>query len=274
MKIIDEYTKITALRRTAAFLLFTVAVLSGMLVKMHLSEKQAQQSKHLLAESEYRSSLDGLADALDSGEPYLLYHFVRSASEKAAMAGEAESSVFFGNSAARIVSGEDMGGIREDLRSYLENGRVQEPVSSEEKSHEAEIGAVTAYRTEEADKCIARLFGEHNSLKRERMTGNGRIVYSCTNAYASLDARTGLPIEVTLSLPAGACVLEEEECARLALRFVSEFYPRDPLAPPVILFSTADGIAGTFEFEILSCGRTISALVRRDSGRITRILVR
>lgn len=274
MKMIDENAKITALRRTVIYLLSAAVLLCGIAVKMYLSEKQAEKSANLLAESEYRSSLEGLTEALDSGEMHLSYHMARTASEKAALAGESELSVFLGTSAERIASGEDMREIKEELFFYLENGGSAELSQAEEESGEEEIGAVTAYRAEEADRCIQRIFGEHNSLKRERMTGNGRIVYSCTNAYASLDARTGMPLEVVISLDGCEAVLGEEECVRLALAFAEDFYPKDSGALPRVLHAEENGTAGTYDFEIDSGGCEISVSVRRDSGRISRILLR
>ena len=162
--------------------------------------------------------------------------------------------------------------VKETLDGFFE--RKPEDQTEIYDDAAAEDSMLEAYRTEVTDMCVKRLFGEHNPLLAERKSVDGDIVYTCSNAYAVIDSRSGVPREAVISLERAEKRLDVKACAEYALRFIGDFFIDDISSSAKIASVTADDYAGTFVFDIHCRDRSIKAAVRRDNGRLAYFLIR
>ena len=204
---------VTVILFSAVILLCATLFLTASLVFVSRSANRKAESELILNRAEYENTVKNLRESIYAGDDILAYHYAADAAENAARIGENDAAVMFTQMAEKLLTSPEI--IRElgqTVDKYIKNGDIPTLQNSVEEERENEIKAVALARIEEAQKCVERLFGEHNSLKMEMKSRNGEIIFSCSNAYAVVDSRTGLPIEAAVSLMPAENKLDADAC--------------------------------------------------------------
>jgi len=271
----EEFAKkhIQALLTVTAVLILTVISLSMFIGTSFRADSAAEESARVLTRARLSSSVDRLLQSLDRGSLMESYHFAKKASEDASAAGENEAAVIFSKAADHLLSGEEEL-ARESLAAYLGGEIPEHDDTAGEPEKEEEYEAVSVYRAQAAEECVKRLFGENNTLRRETKCRNGELVFSCRNAYAVIDSRTGLPIEAAVSLSPAQIRLSTEECVGYAMRFLEDFFPPDIVSAAAVTEVRRDNTSGCCEVTVTAKNRRITMSVRRDTGRVSRLTAR
>lgn len=267
----------------ASALLWTMGVLIISLLSLCVfiffafrADANARASAAMLRQAELENTVENLKESLDARDERLAYHYAASAAETAASAGEHDAAVLFRRMADALLGSSDaMPAMRQTLENYLLRGEIPESFyKAEEADGEEEIQSVSSYRLDNAEKCVSRLFGENNTLRRGMKSRNGELVFSCSNAYAVIDEKTGLPVEAAISLAPAEKRLDADACVHYALRFLEDYFPKEIASNASVRNIAEDSIAGTFEISVISCGRGMILSVRRDNGRVARLTAR
>lgn len=274
-KFAEKY--VSALLWTMGVLLISLLTLCVFIFFAFRADANARASSAILQRAELENTVNNLKEALDAGEERLSYHYAASAAEDAASAGEHEAAVLFRRMADTLLeSSEKIPLIRQTLENYLMTGVIPEYAAQPDASseNEEEIQSVSAFHVENAVRCVNRLFGENNTLRQGRKSRNGELVFSCSNAYAVIDEKTGLPIEAAISLPPAEKRLDADACVNSAMRFLEDYFPREVAVNASVRNIAEDSLAGTFEITFVSRNREMSLAVRRDNGRVARVTAR
>lgn len=226
----------------------------------------------------YRTEADSAAyrllDSLEAGDAILSYHYARQVHDNAAGAGEQDAAHTFAGLSETIR----ITGITEDMRTtvaeYLRHGGDEQeetetafdlPVEADEPDE------VAAIRRNDALAAAEEIMGTSGILTMAVACRDGEFLFSCRNAYAVIDEKTSLPVEVGISLPAGNSGnrLTPEECREAADRFLMRYFP-SAQAEAVRVYPEGDAVAVEYFID----GRAVTASVRRDTGKIVRYVAR
>lgn len=262
-----------ALLIVSAVLVAAVLSLSVLLYFSVKEQRAVLESEKILYGSELYGTAEKLAEALERENTVLSYHYAASLAELSALAGEGENAALFRKMSETLLSGNTAENalIKQAVDEFLATGELRGAENSDAVSEQyAEEYRVSAYAIETASECVKKLFGEHNTLRLGRRCGSGELIYSCSNAYAVIDERSGQPMELAVSFPPAEKRLSEDECAGHAMRFLEKFHPAEA-ADAQVKSITADEAAGAFDITIKSRGREISLTVRRDTGSVVRL---
>lgn len=263
-----------------AVLLIALVSLSVFLFFSFRAEAEISASTTMLDRAELRSMAENLQSALNAGDGRLSYHYAASAAEKASRAGDHDAAALFRRMADSLLAEDGaVTAMQQALEQYLESGEAPDfstitDASDEKFMSDEDVHPVSAYSIEIAEKCLERMFGNHNTLRRGMKSRNGELLFSCSNAYAVIDERTGLPIEAAISLSPAEIRLTADECVDSAMMFLEEFFPGDIAASTDVRNIKADNSAGTFEIYCVSQNRQLVLSVRRDNGRVARLMAR
>lgn len=281
-KLIERYSG--GILSAAVVLLFAVCSLSVWMYADFRADTAEEQSQNYLHQTLLKTNLRRLDAALSEENRMTAYHFARTAADHAASAGLGTDAVFFREISSGIMGGaENLPEIAEAVRGYLETGTVPEnfvlqydtAALSDEDAEEWEPVSVSYVRERAARECAAAMTGVSGVLHAAKQHPSGEYVYTCRNAYAVVDARTGTPLEAGISSPVtGAVRLSEADCAERAYSFLSEYFRADTVRRASLTSVVPDNAAGTYEFAYQSGDRTIRLTVKRDTGRVIRLIAR
>ncbi len=271
----------TAVFVTAAVLFLAVCSLSAYIYLDFRADDAAAVSQSYLHETLFRTNVRRLGAALSEENRMSSYHFALTAAENAASAGYGDDASFFRRISTGIADGaENLSDIADAVASYLDSGEIPEGFSilyhteAEEDFMASEPASVSYFRKWAADECAASVIGADDLLRFAEKSPAGEFVYTCRNAYAVIDARSGAPVEAGVSLRPGEPRLDEAACAGFAQNFIREYFPPDIARAANLVSAVPDNAAGTYNFTYQSAGRTIQLSVKRDSGRIVRLIAR
>lgn len=266
---VEKYA--AALLWTMGVLLISLLTLCVFIFLAFRADANARASVAMLRHAELESTVENLQEALEAEDEQRAYHYAASAAETAALAGERETAILFERMAEDLLaSSRSMETLRETLKQYLLTGETQVEVEQTEETQE-ESKAVSLFHVENAERCVRRLFGDRNTLRRGMKSRNGTLLFSCSNAYAVIDEKTGLPVEAAISLEPSEKRLDADACVNSAIRFLEEFFPNEVVANASVQSIAEDGVSGTFEIAFVSQNRRMLLSVRRDNGRVARL---
>ena len=272
----------TAVFVTAAVMFLTVCSLSAYIYLDFRADDAAADAQSYLSETLFKTSVRRLGAALNEENRMSSYHFALTAAENAASAGYGEDAAFFRKISAGIADGaENLSDIAAAVTSYLDSGEIPEGFSilhhteaEEEDFMASEPASVSYFRKWAADECAASVIGADDLLRFAEKSPAGEFVYTCRNAYAVIDARSGAPVEAGLSIVPGEPRLDEAACAGFAQNFINEYFPPDIARAAHLVSAVPDHAAGTYDFTYQGTGREIKLSVKRDTGRIVRLIAR
>ncbi len=271
----------------SAVLFLAVCLLSMYIYADVRDDTAAAQSQTYLYQTLMKTSLRRLDAALTEENRMTAYHFAMTAADHAASAGLGTDAVFFRKISSGITEGaENLTDIAEAVRGYLETGTVPETFvlqyesaeSADRDSGEEEPASVSDVRERAARECAVAMMdvsGAEHLLRAAKQHPAGAYVYTCRNAYAVVDARSGTPLEAGISSPVtGEPRLSEADCAERAYSFLNEYFRADTVRRANLVSAVPDNAAGTYEFTYQSGDRTIKLTVKRDTGRVIRLIAR
>ena len=286
-KLIERYSG--GILTAAVVLLLAVCSLSVWMYADFRADTAEAQSQTYLHQTLLKNNLRRLDAALTEENRMTAYHFALTAADHAASAGLGTDAVFLRKISSGITDGaENLPEIAGAVRGYLETGIVPETFVlqyntaglSGEEAEEWEPVSVSYVRERTARECAAAMTGVSASeaehlLRAAKQHPVGAYVYTCRNAYAVVDARTGTPLEAGISSPVtGEPRLTEADCAERAYRFLSEYFRADTVRRANLISAVPDNAAGTYEFTYQSSDRNIKLTVKRDTGRVIRLIAR
>lgn len=267
---------------TFAVLFLTVCSLSAYIYLDFRADDAAARSQEHLHETLFKTNVRRLGAALSEENRMTSYHFALTAAENAASAGRGDDASFFRKISTGIADGaQNMTEIADAVEGYLDSGVIPEAFSilyhtadDEEDFMDSEPASVSYFRKWAADECAASVIGTDDILRPAEKSRNGEFVYTCRNAYAVVDARSGSPVEAGVSLTPGELRLDEADCVGYAHDFISEYFPPDVARAANLVSAVPDNAAGTYDLTYRSGEREIRLSVKRDSGRIVRLIAR
>lgn len=269
---------------TTLVLALTVISLSVYLFFSFRVEQDRRESEDLLYRAEIVNTAENLKSALEAEDERLSYHYAASAADRASLAGDHDAAVMFrGMADSLLLDNGTSSAVKQAVEQYLASGTTEFDFTSEDAGadltegefmNDDDVRPVSAYAVETAEKCLERVFGNHNTLRRGMKSRNGELLFSCSNAYAVIDERTGLPVEFAISLTPAEMRLTADECVQYALDFLEEYFPSDLAESADVRKIEADDSAGTFEIYCVSKNRQLVMSVRRDTGRVARFCVK
>ncbi|MBO5128625.1 MAG: hypothetical protein J6D10_13765, partial [Clostridia bacterium] len=271
-KLIERYSG--GILTAAVILLFAVCSLSVWIYADFRADTAAVQSQTYLHQTLLKTNLRRLDAALTEENRMTAYHFAMTAADHAASAGLGTDAVFFRKISAGITEGaENLTDIAEAVRGYLETGTVPETFVLQyetaglpEEGGEWEPTSVSYARERAARECAVSMTGVSGILRAAEQHPAGEYVYTCRNAYAVVDARSGTPLEAGISSPVtGEVRLSESDCAERAYSFLGEYFRADTVRRANIISAVPDNATGTYEFTYQSGDRTIRLTVKRDT---------
>lgn len=281
-KLIERYSG--GILTAAVVLLLTVCSLSVWIYTDFRADTAAAQAQTYLHQTLLKTSLRRLDAALTEENRMTAYHFALTAADHAASAGLGTDAVFFRKISSGIADGaENLTDAAEAVRGYLETGTVPETFAlqyetaalSDEDGDAWEPASVSYARERAARECAVAMTGVSGILRAAEQHPPGEYVYTCRNAYAVVDARTGTPLEAGISSPVtGENRLSESACAERAYSFLGEYFRMDTVRRANLISAVPDNTAGTYEFTYRNGGRTIKLTVKRDTGRVVRLIAR
>lgn len=203
--------------------------------------------------------------AEDAGDGMLAYHGAMAASECAARAGDVAAAEAFADLAEIIRRrGVERAPVRETVEAYF-RGTLPDPAASDGGRSEP-IPESVLPAAGRAEACAQKIVGACAKLSRGTVRPGDRILYTASNAYVLVDARTGEPVEFSLSLAPGEDRLDARSCADAARAYIREACPS----------ADAGGVDArvTFPepgFAWVRLGGA-SVRVRRDNGKIVGLV--
>ena len=235
---------------------------------------RGDENRDLRLRAESESAAEHLLEALESGDNILSYHYARMVRDSAAKSGGVETAQKFAGLAETIR----ITGITEDMvraaQEYLRgNWEEKEPASDAAVLPDSppEPSEVSVLHRKDALAAAEEIMGTKNFLTEAVRCREGQFLFSCRNAYAVIDGKTSLPVEIGISLPPsdGSTVLSQEECRARADEFLRKYFPAVQVQA-VRVTPGEDCVNVEYRME----GRTVTASVRRDTGRIVRYAAR
>lgn len=273
---------LTVLAVCAAVLLLTSISLCSYIYLDFRADDAAVQVQTHLDETLFKTSVRRLEAALTEEDTMSSYHFALTAADHAAAAGYGDDAAFFRKISTGIADGaKNVSEIAAAVNLYLETGEFPEEftvlyhtANPAEDTADSEPASVSAFRERAAGECAAGVTGADGILRPAEKTRTGEFVYTCRNAYAVIDARSGMPVEAGVSLRPGENHLTEADCVRYADEFLHTYFPPDIVRSAVLVSAAPDTDSGTYDFTYRSTGREIRLSVKRDSGRVVRLVAR
>ena len=270
---------LTALVVTAAVLFLTVCSLSAYIYIDFRTDDAAAQTQSHLHETLFKTNVRRLEAALTEENPMSSYHFALTAAENAASAGYGDDAAFFRKISTGIADGaQNIPEIAAAVNDYLETGEFPEGFTvlyhdeeTTENFMDSEPASVSYFRERAAEECAADVTGADGILRPAEKTRAGEFVYTCRNAYAVIDARSGTPVEAGVSLRPGELRLTEADCVGYAEDFLHDYFPPDIVRSAHLVSAVPDESGSTYDLTYQSGERTIRLSVKRDSGRIVRL---
>ncbi|MBE6541422.1 MAG: hypothetical protein E7672_03130 [Ruminococcaceae bacterium] len=240
-----------------------------------------------LFQTEMYNAADRLYSELNSGNYITAYHYSKSAEEYAARANLKNEGRLFSKIAFEIENNGTVGGeTSEALLLYLTTGRVSDNTITAEFSprnteNEVESGwagatlsAVSKYKIAAAEKSAENVVGVDRVFHLCEKNSAGELIFTCKNAYAVIDEKTGEPIESMLSLERGDENISSDGGLDAVRGFLGMFYPRSSVASIVVEKSVTNEACGTYDYTLLIDGREALVSVKCDSGKVVRIISR
>ncbi|MGN1345854.1 MAG: hypothetical protein ACI4V1_03660 [Eubacteriales bacterium] len=268
----------------SAVLFFLIACSLGAYIYYDFcADTEMARTQEHLHETLLKTNVRRLGAALTEENRMTSYHFAMTAAENAASAGRGDDALFFRKISAGLADGADnMTEIAAAVEDYLTEGTVPEAFLfsyaaadvSDSSETEDEPASVSYYRKQAAMECAASIAGVQGVLWEAEKSRSGEFIFTCRNAYAVIDARSGTPLEAGISLKPGEIRLSETDCASSAAAFLKEYFPPDIARSAVLVSAVPDEAAGTYEFLYRSGGRDIRLAVKRDTGRVVRLVAR
>lgn len=273
---------LTALTVTAAVLFLSVCSLCTFIYMDFRADDDVLQRQSYLQETLFRTNVRRLEAALNEENTISSYHFALTAAENAAAAGYGDDASFFRKISTGIADGaQNISEIASAVNGYLETGEFPEGFTvlyhtedAAENFMDSEPASVSAFRVRAAEECAAEVTGADGILRPAEKTRPGEFIYTCRNAYAVIDARSGMPVEAGVSLRPGETRLTEADCVGYAENFLNDYFPPDIARAAVLVSAVPDPQSGTFDLTYRSNDREIRLSVKRDSGRVVRLIAR
>lgn len=268
---------------SAAVLFLTVCVLCACMYYDFRADQELAQSQDYLHTALLKTNVRRLEAALSEENRMTSYHFALTAAENAASAGMGDDALFFRKISGGITDGAtNMTDIAAAVGEYLDTGKVPQEFTlsydTAENSADSEMAyepaSVSYFRELAAEECASSIVGVDGLLRRAEKCRDGEFVFTCQNAYAVVDARSGSPIEAGISIVPGEARLSEADCAGYAHDFLRTYFPPDIARAANLTSVTPDNANGTYEFVFRSGEREIRLAVKRDTGRIIRLIAR
>ena len=104
-----------------------------------------------------------------------------------------------------------------------------------------------------------------------QLRANGDILFSVSNAYAVIDGQRCVPIEAAISLEEGEALIGEDRCVAQAMKFISDFFPKEVSRSAVVKRVDSSDVGRT-DVYAEACGVSMCITVRRDTGRVVRFV--
>ena len=273
---------LTALTVTAAVLFLTVCSLCAYIYVDFRADDTAAVMQSYLHETLFKTNVRRLGAALVEENSITSYYFALTAAENAASAGYGDDASFFRKISTGIADGaQNMTEIAEAVNGYLETGEFPENFSIlyhiEEPAENPlawEPASVSYFRERAAEECAASVTGAGGILHSAEKTKAGEFIYTCRNAYAVVDARSGTPLEAAVSIASGEPRLDETACVGYADTFLRQYFPPDIARSAHLVSAVPDSAAGTYDLTYQIGRRTIRLSVKRDTGRVVRLIAR
>ncbi|MBQ3814600.1 MAG: hypothetical protein II836_00975 [Clostridia bacterium] len=183
---------------------------------------RAARTAGLLAETD--AAVYRLAE--DAGDGMLAYHRAMTASECAARAGETPAAEAFAELGEIIRQrGIDRAPVRETVEAYF-RGTLPDPAREDAgRSDVLPESVLPPGAANKAEAAAKRIVGERAVLSRGTVRPGEKLLFTASNAYVLVDARTGEPVEFSLSLAPGEDRLDARSCADAARQFLRESCP-------------------------------------------------
>jgi len=257
-----------------------VCVCVGLLAFVYFdftAQREGEAYADYAAEVEMRNSARDLCDALEAADGALAYHDSEMAAYHASRCGKENEAAFFHRISAYLRSGDaDLGAVATEVRHYLDGGEVSgldaADVDYSGESSES-VGSIFDYKMEAAGELANGMFGLSDTLKPVTKSPDGRLVFACENAYAVIDATSGIPIEAGISVSVGEPILTSVECLEKTREFLEKCFSKKLAEGAVLIDSYPEGesVYGM----VFRC-RDIEVVlsVKRDTGKVVRMNVR
>ena len=266
---------------TAVFFLTAVSLAAWIYIDFRADDAAVQVQSHL-HETLFRTNVRRLEAALTEENTISSYHFALTAAENAAAAGYGDDASFFRKISTGIADGaQNLSEIAAAVNGYLETGEFPEGFTvlyhtedAEENFMDSEPASVSTFRIRAAEECAAGVTGADGILRPADKTRPGEFVYTCRNAYAVIDARSGTPVEAGVSLRSGELRLDEAACVGYAEDFLRSYFQPDIARAAVLVSAVPDNENAAYDLTYRSANREIRLSVKRDSGRIVRLIAR
>ena len=235
---------------------------------------RGDENRDRLYETEADTAAHKLQEALDEGDVILSYHYARLVRDNAAKSGGHNAAHTFAGLAETIR----ITGITEDMAQtvadYLDGGFTETEDGEEAVLlHDVttEPAEFAVLRRNDALAAAEEIMGAKNFMTMAVRCREGEFLFTCRNAYAVIDEKTSLPVEIGISLPpvGRSNTLSPEECEARADEFLHRYFPSAQVQSSRII---PEENCITVEYRIDR--RIVRASVRRDSGRIVRYTVR
>lgn len=265
-----------------AVLFVLTCVLSAYVYIDFRADERAAQSADYLCEVLFKTEVRRLYHALSDNDIMSSYHYAVNAAENAAQAGFGDSASFFRRISYGIErGGADIAEISSAVSEYLESWSVPEDFSvlydenenAEEDITETEPSSVSKFRKWAAGVCADEVIGIDGVLHPAELSPAGEFVFTCRNAYVVIDARSGYPTEVGISMRSSDKVkIDKAECVEIAGDFLREFFPPDIYRLAVLLSVSENDETGSVELVYRSGEHLFNLSVGRDIGRVVRLI--
>ncbi len=272
---------IAALLTVSCVLLATVCVLGGYIYYDFRADAERVLAEQNLRDTLLKTNVRSLADALSSENRVTAYHFAKNAAAAAADTANPDTVRFF-RALSDAVAGEErpMADLAAAVTLYLETGDVPadfavsaDVPAEEDDPLDSEPASVSYFRALAAEECASAIVGVEGILRPAKTSRTGEYVFTCRNAYAVVDARTGTPLEAGISVrPGGDVRFDEADCMSRADEFLRTYFPTD-IANAAVLTGVTPGSA-TFGFEFRCRDKKINLTVSRISGSVVRLVTR
>lgn len=247
-------------------LLAGVIALSVYIFLDYRSDSRELERYRRMYEVEMKSAAFRLAGELEAGETMKSYHSAMSAAENAKKAGLGEAAGLFTRVSEAIVSG-SADEYADVIKGYISGGEFEYPSEPEKEAEQPESSQkyVSRFQLERAEKTANSLFGVKNTLKFVESSAGESLIFTCRNAYAVIDADTGIPREASISLDYRPPVLSDEECIAAAFEYIGAFYPEGAFSSVSdVKYARENTLAAEFSVK----GKKITVMVERGRGRL------
>lgn len=267
---------------TVFFSLILIVISLGVYIFLDFyAESEYAASRQYLAESMYKTNLRMLSDALDKNDYLESYRLALAAADTASSAGMENETIFMKNISAAIYENADSGqivGLKAAVNNYLDTNEIgsdylkNDMTRIEEYVDEWEPSSVSNYREAAALECASSVVGVDGVMKPAEQNLSGRYLFTCRNAYVMIDARSGSPSEIGISLSPGQNILSEAECVDYAENFLRKYFTVDIIRTASVVSVEPDPKNGLYNVTIKAHNKSIIISVRRDSGKIMRLI--